>query len=534
MKKLSLPRLPIKHLAFSAITMSLLASLAGCGGGGGGGGSGSTPIQYTGSTSPAAVTTTTAGSLTSVVFGSNASVGMIAGVEKANGEANGQTSGGVVATLGRFGAVLQKTVAKRIGQSLGPRFVAGATINTTDSCDFGGTLRITGNVNDSTGLGTLAATFSNCNMGPATLNGPMTVSINSFDVVNLIPTDMSFSFTGLTMSGPGVNSASAGTIRMFLFSSGQVELISNIVTRDNTRSTTVKLENFMVSSTPVGDPLNPTQVNQTLAGRIYHSTFGYVDVNTQAFLATPVGISSEQLYPISGQLTLTGQAGANVRVTPQIGIRVRLQLDLDGNGSVDRNVELIWSDLAGPAGSDIGDDDGDNMTNGWEVFYGLNKNSPADAALDSDGDGFSNLVEHVSGSRPNSATSVPLDFDLRLIVAMIPASSAAPTQVTIRRTVENPSDTTAVGVVLTDVLPPGITPTSIQSVGGVACSSETVGSNAVVTCNVGTLAAFSTWVADITFDAAVPGQYDHSSTVRMDNPEANPTNNTIASQVTLF
>jgi hypothetical protein len=52
------------------------------------------------------------------------------------------------------------------------------------------------------------------------------------------------------------------------------------------------------------------------------------------------------------------------------------------------------------------DTDGDGMPNEWELVYGFNTNSLADANLDTDGDGLSNLQEYWADTNPTNAASV--------------------------------------------------------------------------------------------------------------------------------
>jgi hypothetical protein len=78
---------------------------------------------------------------------------------------------------------------------------------------------------------------------------------------------------------------------------------------------------------------------------------------------------------------------------------------------------------AGRASSSaLQDSDGDGMPDEWEMTYGFNKFSAADAAFDPDLDGITNLGEFVSGTNPTNAASVlkisqivPLEVTNRMI-----------------------------------------------------------------------------------------------------------------------
>src|SRR5205085_4331722 len=54
----------------------------------------------------------------------------------------------------------------------------------------------------------------------------------------------------------------------------------------------------------------------------------------------------------------------------------------------------------------IVDSDHDGLPDWWEDRFGLNKNDPADGALDSDGDGASNLNEFLADTNPQDPDSV--------------------------------------------------------------------------------------------------------------------------------
>jgi hypothetical protein len=70
-----------------------------------------------------------------------------------------------------------------------------------------------------------------------------------------------------------------------------------------------------------------------------------------------------------------------------------------------RYYRLVLTD-SGFASANSLDTDGDGMPNAWELTYGFNTNSLADANLDADGDGLSNVQEYLADTNPTNATSV--------------------------------------------------------------------------------------------------------------------------------
>ena len=64
------------------------------------------------------------------------------------------------------------------------------------------------------------------------------------------------------------------------------------------------------------------------------------------------------------------------------------------------------ADLAYTRPVTTNDTDADDIPEAWEDQFGLDKNDPADAALDADGDGQSNLAEYLAGTNPRDAADV--------------------------------------------------------------------------------------------------------------------------------
>ena len=390
----------LRHLALAMLAafgvLSIIASGGGGGGDGGGGGGGTPEIQAT-------ITTTNAAALINDVMGTSNPTGGIAAASTRQGATGGQPLSSVRALAQRLEMLYQATL--RQAQATGARSRPAFSVDETDPCDFGqGSIHTTGTLNDTNLTGTLNATYTNCLLDGLTYNGHATLTFTAWDLFLLVPIDSTFTISSLTITGPGVNDTVSGSLRDQLNIASDTETLTfNDVTTDNTTGKTLKTHN-LVFVFVYNDIFSPSSYTLTMTGRVWDSLYGYVDVLT----VTPfVFASISQLFPDSGQVILFGMNNASIRVTALSSVLLMVELDLDGDSAYELTATLKWTDLGGPIGADLGDEDMDGMHNSWESFYTLDPFDAGDRDLDLDADGSTNLREYLSGSNPNDPTSTP-------------------------------------------------------------------------------------------------------------------------------
>jgi hypothetical protein len=374
--------------------LSIIAS-GGGGGGGGGGGSGG----YTGNTSAATITTTNASTLIGNVMGTSDPTGGVFVASARQGSSGGQSLSSTRALAKRLEAVYQATLSQT--QVTNERVAPAFAVDDTIDCDnIGlGVIHLTGTLNDTNFTGTLNANYTNCVLGGLTYNGQATLRVDVFDLSFFIPTDSTFTISSMTVTGAGVNETLKGSLRDQLNIAGDRETVTfiDLVTTDNVSSKQVKTQNLVFVFVYSNIFSSCPSYTLTITGRIYDSVHGYVDV----LPVTPfVFATCSQLFPGSGQHVLTGAANAHIRVTALSSVLLTVELDLDGDSAYELTAYLRWTDLDGPIGADLGDDDMDGMHNSWETFYNLDPFFN-DAGADPDADGLTNFEEYQVGRNPN-------------------------------------------------------------------------------------------------------------------------------------
>jgi uncharacterized repeat protein (TIGR01451 family) len=424
----------------------------------------------------------------------------------------------------RLNAYVHETLMQMKGQTTGSQiYVSAIPVEITLLCDSGGSIHITGTLNDDY-TGTVTWTFSNCKSGDDILNGNATLRTDVFDLINFVATDSTFNISILTLTSPTTNISVSGSLRDQLNIGINTETLTiNMVSRDNTSSEMSMAENLILDD--VYDSwFMPTTYTETITGRVFDSVHGYVDVATTATL---VFNSIHQLFPNIGELLFTGATNAHIRVGVQSAVLVNVELDLDGNSVYEATATLKWMDLGGPVGADLGDTDTDGMHNSWETVNGLDPSLATDATLDPDSDGLTNHDEYLAGTDPNNVNSVPSSADLVITMTDYPDPVTVGNTLFYNIGVFNAGPAGAANVVVTDALPAGLNLLTVSP------SQGTCPGTSPVTCNLGTLGVGWYATIELSVTASMSGLYDNTASVASSTAEGNSANNSATAQTSV-
>lgn len=216
-----------------------------------------------------------------------------------------------------------------------------------EACAVAGSTVVSGNILNADTLSVndvITIQFNDCNDGFSVVDGTMSITIRSFSgdfVGGSVSFEVTVTLTAFSVTELGVTSTANGdiTIGMNLPNTGPMTMTissQNLTIAEGASSAT--LANFSLSQTI--DPITGTY-SLTVSGRVSSSAFeGAVDFTTGVTLQ---GIGQDSAYV--GEIVITGDAGASIRVVILDGEFIRLDIDLNGDGVTDEVVDTTWSEL---------------------------------------------------------------------------------------------------------------------------------------------------------------------------------------------
>lgn len=333
----------------TAIVLVAAGLLSACGGGGGSGGGSSAgpaaPISAANQTTVAQDAVATSFQL----FDSSAKSPMSAAAEAPDESALMQLAWAEMAKLPSYLANA-------------PKVIGGAIASVSANCANGGTVVITANDADDSGEGvttgdSVSIAFNSCVTGSQTANGSLGFVVNS--VTGTYGTypyagQMTMSFGNLALSGPGYSLGANGNVTL-----------STAVNGVNSISESISAPSLTVSATYAGVTRSRSLNGYVLVhDRVPDATYTYLDSyegggmvtgsNTLASVtvtfstpnATRFIRRAADVYPYTGQMTLTGMNNTKLRITAQDNQYVTLEVDANGDGTYESSTpNVLWSTI---------------------------------------------------------------------------------------------------------------------------------------------------------------------------------------------
>lgn len=209
-----------------------------------------------------------------------------------------------------------------------------------------GVLIIQGDVS-SQGTGVITLTYNNFNDGDGeTIDGSITVNVSNFDVLNDVLLQAHADVTFLRLRGSSYDFAMSGTMDVNAVVATRTEtILLNIDWRENSIGRSGRLES--ISFITVYENLLVTNwvvVSESVSGRLYLDTEGYVDVDT----VTPMICSGcNPFIPTSGGPVYIFGFNSKAQLILVSNIKVRIEVDSNGDDIFESYSDYYWGSIAG-------------------------------------------------------------------------------------------------------------------------------------------------------------------------------------------
>jgi hypothetical protein len=311
------------------VTAGMLA-LAGCGGGGG---DDAAPVTL------ATITTTNAPEITSSVMSASLQGGELASFASLSPQSGGPTPLAAYSTVAAIQSAGLEALRKHAQAVAHVPFGPEVT-----QCTDGGTATISGNVANPLAPGpndTIVVEFAACIEGDTTMNGRLSMRITSlsgnFDTETYaFGVDLQLVTFQVTVAGE--TSTANGSIG--------VAVNSNAATQ----TTTVTSSSITISEGGSSHTLRDYSSTRIVSAGAYTLDVGGSLTSTDfsgtvTFDTTTLLQGLEGEHPFAGQMLISGAGGATVKVRVLDSTFVRLEVDSNGDGTVDATLDRAWSDL---------------------------------------------------------------------------------------------------------------------------------------------------------------------------------------------
>lgn len=327
---------------------SFTAFLAACGGGGGG-----DPVVSGGG----AITTTTA-SLTSAnqtVAAQEAVSTAMMPLDLAQNLTGAQTID--ESALFRFALAQQKMLPAYLLNASKNSTLVGAVQTETVNCTYGGSLTITASVANPNGQpsagDSATITGNGCKESDGAISGSLGLAINSLSGnynSDYYTAGITLAFNNLTITSTQLSAHVNGSLALAVSANGYNNLNQTFSAPSLSVSATYSgetrtrtLTGFRATAIRTPDTTYAYVTRYNVSGAVTSSALGSqtISFNTTTTLAK----RSNDSYPSSGVLTISGAGNSQLRLTALSSSQVRQELDANGDGTFEGNTTVSWSSL---------------------------------------------------------------------------------------------------------------------------------------------------------------------------------------------
>ena len=328
------------------LALSAISLLAACDGGNGiteaKDGNGGGPGPGAGGTETVEITAANAVLVTKVSYQAAVSAGQLGGFSGDTGLLASDQGG-----LSKIGGGL--AIATKIGSTS-----ANAPIpELIEQCPSGGTITTNGDIANQQSLtltpgDTFDILYEMCNDGFSIIDGSLFYEVDAFSgelLTGLYSLTMTATFTNFQVAADQDDLVSNGDVTVRIdtlqFPNIEAEVSGNSLTVDGNVSAIV-MTNFSSLHAQNGGT-DPSPYTQTSFGTLNSTLLSGV-----IRYSTPVefeGLDAD--YPSIGEFLVTG-LNSSARLTAIDNVNVRVDIDMDGNGTIDESVDTSWAELEAP------------------------------------------------------------------------------------------------------------------------------------------------------------------------------------------